>query len=191
MDIEYSENLKKNPEYAFVEISKKKKALAEKGADIVDLGIGDPDLPTPDGIRDAMKKAVDDPDTIGYPMDAGRLDLREAWIKWSKKRFGLNLKLEQTQVLNGSKEGLCNLARGFDDHGLGQDLAGRVIGVALTEGFLLMDGMDDIHAASDLPERGEALAVRVTHAAKVQRRLCADTNEECRAAARPRVRTRE
>jgi len=117
MNVEYSDNLKKIPPYAFVEISKKKKALREQGADLVDLGIGDPDLPTPEGIREAMKKAVDDFGTHQYPMDAGREDFRNAWAAWCKKRFNINLELNQMQALMGSKEGLCNLARAFVNPG--------------------------------------------------------------------------
>jgi len=113
MEIEYSNNLRKIPPYPFAEISKKKKALIAKGVDLVDLGIGDPDLPTPQGIRDAMKKALDNPATHRYPMDAGRQDFREAWAKWCKRRFGISLEASQVQVLIGSKEGLCNLARAF------------------------------------------------------------------------------
>lgn len=113
MNIEYSDNLGRIPPYAFAEISRKKKALRDSGADLIDLGIGDPDLPTPEGIRDAMKDAIDDPSTHRYPIDAGRPDFREAWAAWCKKRFGIDLQLDQMQVLMGSKEGLCNLARAF------------------------------------------------------------------------------
>jgi LL-diaminopimelate aminotransferase len=113
MNVEYSDNLERIPPYPFVEISKKKKELRAKGADLVDLGIGDPDLPTPDGIRQAMKKAIDDPSTHRYPMDAGRQDYREAWANWCKKRFGIKLEINEMQALMGSKEGLCNLARAF------------------------------------------------------------------------------
>ena len=78
MKIEYSKNLEKIPPYPFVEISKKKKAKLAAGADLVDLGIGDPDLPTPEGIINAMNDAVGDSSTHRYPMDAGRQDFREA-----------------------------------------------------------------------------------------------------------------
>jgi len=117
MKIEYSANLKKIPPYAFAEISRKKKEMKAKGIDLVDLGIGDPDLPTPQGIIDAMKKAVEDTSTHRYPMDAGRPDFREAWAKWCRKRFGIKLETTQVQALMGSKEGLCNLARAFVDPG--------------------------------------------------------------------------
>ena len=117
MEITYSDNLRKIPPYAFAEISKKKKAMAAKGIDLIDLGIGDPDLPTPEGIREAMKRAVDDSGTHRYPMDAGRTDFREAWAKWCKKRFGINLEVNQIQALMGSKEGLCNIARAFVNSG--------------------------------------------------------------------------
>lgn len=117
MDIEYSENLKKIPPYAFAELSKKKKAMLAKGVDLVDLGIGDPDLPTPKGVREAMKKALEEPTTHRYPMDAGRPDFREAWAEWCRKRFGINLDEDEIQALLGSKEGLCNIARAFVNPG--------------------------------------------------------------------------
>ncbi len=117
MEINYSDNLKKIPPYAFAEISKKKKAMAAQGINLVDLGIGDPDLPTPKDIRDAMKKAVDDPATHRYPMDAGRKDFRDAWAAWCKRRFGIRIEADQVQALMGSKEGLCNLARAFVNPG--------------------------------------------------------------------------
>jgi LL-diaminopimelate aminotransferase len=117
MKIEYSENLRKIPPYPFAEISKKKKAMLAKGIHLVDLGIGDPDLPTPQGIIDAMTRAVKDPATHRYPMDAGRLDFREAWAKWCRKRFGIRIEANQVQALMGSKEGLCNLARAFVNPG--------------------------------------------------------------------------
>jgi len=117
MKIDYSENLKKIPPYAFAEISRKKKAMKAKGIDLVDLGIGDPDLPTPKGIIDALAKAASDPSTHQYPMDAGRQDFREAWAKWCKRRFGINIEPGSVQALMGSKEGLCNLARAFVNPG--------------------------------------------------------------------------
>lgn len=114
MKIEYSKNLEKIPPYPFVEMAKKKKAKLAAGADIVDLGIGDPDLPTPEGIINAMNDAIRDSSTHRYPMDAGRQDFREAWAKWAKKRFGISLNPEkEVQALIGSKEGLCNITRAF------------------------------------------------------------------------------
>ncbi len=117
MDISYSDNLQRIPPYAFVEISKKKKSMLAKGIDLIDLGIGDPDLPTPRGICEAMKRAVDNSETHRYPMDAGRTDFRRAWAKWCRRRFGISLEIEQIQVLAGSKEGLCNIARAFVNPG--------------------------------------------------------------------------
>jgi LL-diaminopimelate aminotransferase len=117
MDIVYSESLRKIPPYPFAEISKKKKERIAQGVDLIDLGIGDPDLPTPEGIRGAMKRAIDDSSTHRYPMDAGRIDFRQAWCDWCKKRFGIQLEPSQVQALIGSKEGLCNIVRAFVDKG--------------------------------------------------------------------------
>ena len=118
MDIKYSKNLNKIPPYPFVEIVKKKKQKIAEGRDVIDLGVGDPDLPTPEGIRDAMRKAIDDFSTHQYPLDVGREDFREVWARWCKRRFGIELNPErETQVLIGSKEGLCNIVRAFVDPG--------------------------------------------------------------------------
>ncbi|MBN2518291.1 MAG: LL-diaminopimelate aminotransferase [Candidatus Altiarchaeota archaeon] len=118
MDVRYSDNLAKIPPYPFAEITKKKRQKIAEGKDIVDLGIGDPDLPTPRGILDAMKTAIDDSSTHRYPMDAGRKDFRGAWSEWSKKRFGITLDPDsEVQALTGSKEGLCNIARAFVNSG--------------------------------------------------------------------------
>jgi len=118
MNIAYADNLNRIPPYPFVELTKKKRMKIAAGEDIIDLGIGDPDLPTPQGIRDAMKKAIDDSSTHRYPMDAGRKDFREAWAKWCKDRFGINLEANGgVQALIGAKEGLANLVRAFVDRG--------------------------------------------------------------------------
>ena len=58
MEFKHAERLKKLPPYLFIEIDKKKKAAIEKGIDIISLGIGDPDLPTPDFIIEALYKAA-------------------------------------------------------------------------------------------------------------------------------------
>jgi len=118
MIMEYSKALQKIPPYPFVEISRKKTALKKKGVDIIDLGIGDPDLPTPKGIVDAMKAAVEEEKYHRYPADQGSIEFREAWAGWCKNRFGIQLDPEtQVQTVMGSKEGLCNLIRAFVNPG--------------------------------------------------------------------------
>src|SRR3989338_3121688 len=106
IQIEKSDRLKKLPPYLFVEIDKAKKKAIEEGRDIIDLGVGDPDLPTPRFIIDALNKAAHDPKTHRYSLDQGLLEFRQAAAKWFKKRFGVALNPEnEIYPLIGSKEG--------------------------------------------------------------------------------------
>ena len=101
--------LKQLPPYLFVEIDKAKRKLIAEGKDVVDLGVGDPDLPTPPHIISALKKAVDDPANHRYSFTEGIKQLREAIARWYKKRFDVTLD-PQTEVLPllGSKEGIAH-----------------------------------------------------------------------------------
>ena len=86
-----AERLQKLPPYLFSEIDKKKKAAIAAGRDVINLGIGDPDTPTPDFIINALYKHARNPATHQYAMDAGHPDLHAAIAKWFKKRFGVEL----------------------------------------------------------------------------------------------------
>ncbi|MEW6214977.1 MAG: aminotransferase class I/II-fold pyridoxal phosphate-dependent enzyme, partial [Nitrospirota bacterium] len=84
----------------------KQKAI-DRGIDLIDLSIGDPDIPTPSHIVNAMKEAVENPINHRYPSYEGMLSFREAVASWYRRRF--NVKLDpQTEVLSliGSKEGI-------------------------------------------------------------------------------------
>src|SRR3989338_5180138 len=104
---EKAERLKQLPPYLFVEIDKAKRALQASGKDVIDLGVGDPDLPTPPHIIEALKTAVDDPANHRYSFTEGLKPLREVIARWYDRRFGVQLNPE-TEVLPllGSKEGL-------------------------------------------------------------------------------------
>jgi len=118
MKIDYSERLKKLPPYLFVEIDKKKKAAIERGADIISLGVGDPDLPTPKHIVDAMKIAVEKPKHHQYPFGAGLIDFRKAVSDWYKMRFNVNLNPQnEIHSLIGSKEGIGHIHLAFVNPG--------------------------------------------------------------------------
>jgi LL-diaminopimelate aminotransferase len=110
MIFEKAERLKKLPPYLFAEIDKKKKAAIRAGRDIINLGIGDPDMPTPEFIIEALYEAAKDPRTHQYSLDEGMEDFRSAIGRWYKKRFNVELDPE-TQVLPliGSKEGIAHL----------------------------------------------------------------------------------
>jgi LL-diaminopimelate aminotransferase len=108
--------LKQIPPYLFREIDQKKEEVRARGVDIIDLGVGDPDLPTPQFIIDQMKEAVQDARTHRYPLYSGLSSFREAVARWYGRRFGVELEPE-TEVLTliGSKEGLAHLPLGIND----------------------------------------------------------------------------
>ncbi|MDD5495619.1 MAG: LL-diaminopimelate aminotransferase [Candidatus Omnitrophica bacterium] len=116
--IEKSERLKKLPPYLFVEIDKAKKRARDEGRDIIDLGVGDPDIPTPRFIIDAMNKAMRDPKTHRYALDQGMPEFRQAVAAWFKKRFNVVLNPEnEIQPLIGSKEGIAHIPLAFVNPG--------------------------------------------------------------------------
>lgn len=118
MRIERSERLKKLPPYLFVEIDRAKKKAREEGRDIIDLGIGDPDMPTPNFIIDAMNKAMRDPKNHRYPLDAGLSEFRQTCSKWLKKRYGIDLDPDNEILpLIGSKEGIAHIPLAFVNPG--------------------------------------------------------------------------
>lgn len=116
--IEFSERLKKLPPYLFVEIDRAKRRAKAQGRDIIDLGIGDPDLPTPRHIIEVLHKAALDPNNHHYALDAGMPRLRQAIAKWYKKRFRVVLDAE-TEILPliGSKEGIAHFPLAFVNAG--------------------------------------------------------------------------
>ncbi len=120
MKYDFSDRINKLPPYLFLEIDKKKKEAIKKGVKIIDFGVGDPDLPTPEFIRNKMKHAVDDPDNHGYPFGEGLLEFREAVAVWYKHRFEVDLDPEkEIHSLIGSKEGIGHLPLAFVNPGDG------------------------------------------------------------------------
>ncbi len=116
--IEFSDRLKNLPPYLFVEIDKAKREAIAQGRDIINLGIGDPDYPTPPHIVEALKKAADDPANHHYALDAGMPELRQEIAIWFQKRFGVSLDPEsEIYPLIGSKEGLAHLPLGVINPG--------------------------------------------------------------------------
>ncbi len=106
------------PPYLFVQIDALKERMIRKGVDVVDMGVGDPDEPTPDPILEAMVKAVRDPRNHPYPTNRGLELLRTSIARWTKTRFGVTLDPE-TEILPliGSKEGIAHLPLGFVNPG--------------------------------------------------------------------------
>jgi LL-diaminopimelate aminotransferase len=106
------------PPYLFAELDRMKQAQVKKGADIISLGIGDPDLPTPPHIIQALALAAADPKNHQYPSYEGMLTFREAAADWYRGRFGVTLD-PATEVLTliGSKEGIGHLPLAFVNPG--------------------------------------------------------------------------
>ena len=106
------------PPYLFAELDRKVAARRAAGADVISLGVGDPDLPTPDHVVEALREAARDSSTHRYPSYYGMPELREAIAAWYDRRFGVTLDPEtEVQPLIGSKEGLVHLAMAFLDQG--------------------------------------------------------------------------
>jgi LL-diaminopimelate aminotransferase len=115
---EKSDRLKKLPPYLFVELDKAKRAAREAGRDVIDLGIGDPDIPTPSFIIDALNKAARDPKNHRYPLDQGLPEFRQSIAKWFKKRYGVDLDPDsEIYPLIGSKEGIAHMPLAFINPG--------------------------------------------------------------------------
>ncbi|MBM4137055.1 MAG: LL-diaminopimelate aminotransferase [Nitrospira sp.] len=118
MSVELASRLKHLPPYLFASIDKMKQEAIDKGTDLIDLSIGDPDIPTPSHIVNAMKKAVENPVHHRYPSYEGMLSFREAVAKWYRKRFDAKLD-PRTEVLSliGSKEGIGHIPLAFVNPG--------------------------------------------------------------------------
>ncbi|MBA7511956.1 LL-diaminopimelate aminotransferase [subsurface metagenome] len=106
------------PPYLFAEIDKKKTEAIKKGVDIINLGIGDPDKPTPNNIIEKLRESVLDLKTHDYPPYAGTAEFRQAVSLWYKNRFGVNLDADrEVMALIGSKEGIAHVFLAFIDPG--------------------------------------------------------------------------
>ena len=104
--------------YLFAELERKIAEQQAAGVDVISLGIGDPDMPTPENVVEAMARAVRDPGTHRYPSNRGRPEFREAVASFYRSRFGVELDPE-TQVIPaiGGKECVFNLNLAFLDAG--------------------------------------------------------------------------
>jgi len=118
MRIEKAKRIEQIPPYLFAEIDKKKEEMRQKGMDLIDLGIGDPDLPTPRLIIERLKKAAENPKNHRYPSYEGMIEFRTAVAQWYEKRFGVMLD-PRAEVLSliGSKEGIAHIPLAFVNPG--------------------------------------------------------------------------
>jgi LL-diaminopimelate aminotransferase len=106
------------PPYLFADIDKERAALRARGVDVINISIGDPDLPTPDHIVEALVRAARDPRTHVYPPYEGTREFRDAVAGWYSRRFGVSLDpASEVLALIGSKEGLAHVPWVFVDPG--------------------------------------------------------------------------
>jgi LL-diaminopimelate aminotransferase len=142
------------PPYVFAELDRKIAQKRAAGIDLISLGIGDPDTPTPRHIVEALQEAAEDPATHQYPSYYGMPGLRQAIAGWTRERFGVEVDPDsEVQPLIGSKEGIAHLPvavvdpgdevlvpdPGYPVYGVGTLLAGGVsVSMPLTaeDGFL-------------------------------------------------------
>jgi LL-diaminopimelate aminotransferase len=113
-----AQNLAKLPPYLFAEIDQKIDAAKAQGIELINLGVGDPDLPTPARIVTAMQKAVGDASTHNYPPYQGTQDFKQAVTRWMQTRFGVTIDPgPEALSLIGSKEGLAHMILAYVDPG--------------------------------------------------------------------------
>ena len=118
MPIEKADRIKNLPPYLFAGIDKKKKEVAARGIDIISMGIGDPDLPTPDFIIEELYKAAKDSKNHQYPDYDGLPQFRAAAAEFMKQRFGCDLHPDKEVItLIGSKEGIAHFPLAFINPG--------------------------------------------------------------------------
>jgi len=115
---ELSQRLKALPEYLFLEIDRAKREVQASGSDVIDLGIVDPDKPTPDEVIHALQKAAQNPANHQYATNYGMIEFRRHIAAWFSRRFGVELDPE-TEVLPilGSKEGIGHIHLAFVNPG--------------------------------------------------------------------------
>ena len=114
MSFKKSQRIKRLPPYLFVELDRKKAEIQAKGIDVIDLGIGDPDLPTPDFVVEAMASAIRNPKNHRYPSSQGSPAFRKAASGFCRKRFGLELDPDTgICACIGSKEAIAHFPIAF------------------------------------------------------------------------------
>ncbi len=118
MKIELADRINKLPRYLFAEVDKKIRAALDQGVDVIKLGIGDPDRPTPDYIIERMLKEVPLPRNHTYPPDEGLTEFKQAVADYYRDRHNVELDPQkEVAVLLGSKEGIAHISACFVNPG--------------------------------------------------------------------------
>ena len=116
--MQFSERMNRVPPYLFVQISRKIAEKKAQGIEVISFGIGDPDIPTPDYVVDALGDASHDPPNHRYPESEGLPEFREGVADWYFRRFGVQLDPEKEVIsLIGAKEGIGHVSFCFLDAG--------------------------------------------------------------------------
>src|SRR5215207_1967893 len=162
-----SSRLERIPPYLFAELERKIAAKRAAGVDVISLGIGNPDRPTPPLIVEAMQEAVTQPETHQYPSNRGRADFREAVADFYARRFDVGLD-PGTEVMPaiGAKECIFNLNLAFLDE--------RDVALAADPGYPVYTGGPLLAGARPVsmplvPERGFVPALAAIEAHDLQR----------------------
>ena len=110
--------IRRLPPYVFEQVNVTKAGLRAQGADVIDLGMGNPDLPTPPHIVEKLCETARKPDVHGYSASRGIPGLRRALSAYYDRRFGVKLDpMKEVVVTLGSKEGFANLAQAITSPG--------------------------------------------------------------------------
>ncbi len=117
--MQFAKRLAQIPPYLFAEIDRKRDELVSKGVSIINMGVGDPDRPTPDHVIQAMTEAIRDPSTHNYPPYQGTKEYRKAVVEYMARRFGVAGLNPDTEVVSsiGSKEAIHNTFLAFVEAG--------------------------------------------------------------------------
>ncbi len=114
----YADRINSLPPYLFATIDAAKTKIVAKGVDVIDLGVGDPDQPTPVHVVESMCDAVRDPKTHSYPSYTGMFEFREAAANWCKTSKGIDIDpASETLTMIGSKEGVAHIPLAFINPG--------------------------------------------------------------------------
>jgi LL-diaminopimelate aminotransferase len=147
-----SKRLDQLPPYLFAELERRIREKKDAGVDVISLGIGDPDTPTPELVVAALTEAAESPGTHRYPSNRGRTELREALARFYGRRFGVELDPE-TEIVPalGAKECIFNINLAFLDP--------RDVALAADPGYPVYTGGPLLAGARAelmplLPERG-------------------------------------
>jgi LL-diaminopimelate aminotransferase len=162
-----SKRLERIPPYLFAQLERKVAEKRAQGVDVISLGIGDPDTPTPQVVVNALREAAGDPGTHQYPSNRGRQEFRDAVAAFYARRFGVELD-PATEIIPalGAKECIFNLNLAFLDPGDAALAADP--GYPVYTGGPLLAGADAVLMPL-LPERGFAPDLDAIGAADRQR----------------------